>query len=236
MPGGRLKRGKRLAAHDSANTKGPHPSLNAAEPTDADSSLNTAETANADPSLETDLTELAELSSLDAELSDSPQSSSDWLSRLSRDLLGRLGGHRPAGRLARSPQRRQGLKRLDGLTARVAGVGRLHLLLHQLEQVVRAGLHQAGLLAELVKRLPEGDLAGVERDLAVFQFVLGVVQTDRITTLPGEVGHGLAQKSVLVGELDPGRLEELVALAPFLDPGDQLLGPAVMPRCTSPSI
>ncbi len=108
---------------------------------------------------------------------------------------------------------------------RTAGLTRLTWL-GLLNQVFRLGLDQVGRGAELVERGPKHRLAGVQRDLAIFQFAVGIVQRDAEAALLAEVGQRLGQRRVLVDEVNLRSLENLGAFDALFDVFHQLFGAA----------
>ena len=84
---------------------------------------------------------------------------------------------------------------------------------------------QPRLRTELIQRRPERHLARVQRDFAVLQLVLRVVQCDVVAGLLLEIRDRFDKRRVLVHEVDALRLEGVGRLPPPFDPADQQLGP-----------
>src|SRR5262249_11216042 len=85
-----------------------------------------------------------------------------------------------------------------------------------LYQIFHARLAQVRLAAEQSGSVPERRLAGLECNLAFLEFAVRIVQVNAIAALLLKVGHGLAQRRVLVNQMDALGSEEAKALSlPF---------------------
>src|SRR5439155_19604534 len=68
-------------------------------------------------------------------------------------------------------------------------------------------LRQPGLLAQTAERVPEGGLAGVQRQLAAGQLAI-VGEIDGVAALAGQLGHGLGDGGVLEVQADALGVEQ----------------------------